>query len=359
MAELTIDPAAFAGSAASGIFGMITAKKNRDFQREMWEDQKNYNTAEREAAQEYNTSEREAAQNWNFNQWQAQNEYNTPSAMMSRLQAAGINPNAIVGMLGGSVASNVVGSSGASSPSASAIPQFMDQINPFGGLADLALIGAQARKANAEAQGQEIHNKFQNEQEQLTTQQMKTALSVSETEIKKMLSEIGCNDAQRDQILSLTPLLVEKTSSERDQIREAIKLLGTQIDLTKQQQRNAKKQESNIDADTQLKQAQTGLATAQAGEADMRGLYFGEQYLAEGWRNACRQAGFDPNSTVGQNIQRLLATDPDKALELINAAVDAADSGFQKAQSKGYTLPRPILGTTPFDRAMDAAGLGH
>ena len=90
----------------------------------MWNDQKDYQTSEREAAQvyttsereaaqAYNTSEREAAQDWNYNMWQEQNAYDSPEAQRQRLVDAGYNPLMLgSGAFGSS--SPVSGSSGSS-----------------------------------------------------------------------------------------------------------------------------------------------------------------------------------------------------------------------------------------------------
>lgn len=53
---------------------------------------------------------------WNLNQWQRENDYNSPTAQMSRFRAAGLNPNLIYGQSNAAASSPTLTSGAASSP---------------------------------------------------------------------------------------------------------------------------------------------------------------------------------------------------------------------------------------------------
>ena len=80
---------ALIGGALSGISNLFGAhSQNKTVEKQL--------AAAREEAEKtrkWQTSEREAQNDWNYRLWQANNDYNTPAAVQSRLQAAGINPD--------------------------------------------------------------------------------------------------------------------------------------------------------------------------------------------------------------------------------------------------------------------------
>jgi len=72
---LIVGGAALASTATNALTGANANKKNRAFQEQMYERQKNDNLA----------------------QWNLQNNYNSPQEQMKRLQEAGLNPNLVYG----------------------------------------------------------------------------------------------------------------------------------------------------------------------------------------------------------------------------------------------------------------------
>lgn len=105
--SMSFDPVSsglsFVSGLANSISGARQAVKNRRHQNAMLEKQQTW--SEKMANQQ---------NQWNLDQWNRENEYNSPSAQMSRMEAAGINPY-------NAVSSGQIGS-GTASPLQSATP---------------------------------------------------------------------------------------------------------------------------------------------------------------------------------------------------------------------------------------------
>ena len=100
--NMTFDPVSaglsFVSGLANSIGGARQAVKNRRHQNAMLEKQQTW--SEKMANQQ---------NQWNLDQWNRENEYNSPSAQMSRMEAAGINPYnaASSGQIGSGTASSL------------------------------------------------------------------------------------------------------------------------------------------------------------------------------------------------------------------------------------------------------------
>lgn len=100
--NMTFDPVSaglsFVSGLANSIGGARQAVKNRRHQNAMLEKQQTW--SEKMAKQQ---------NQWNLDQWNRENEYNSPSAQMSRMEAAGINPYnaASSGQIGSGTASSL------------------------------------------------------------------------------------------------------------------------------------------------------------------------------------------------------------------------------------------------------------
>lgn len=200
------DWGAFGQSAANGALGQLFswfgAKQQHKRNKELMSLQNDYTMQQMAQSNEY---------------WQQQNETQVgnqmqltrqnPILQMEGVRQAGMNPNA---QFSGNVAAapsgtnapsgNGTGNPGASNP-------FTSMVDLFGQMNELkiqkqqqALIKAQERVANAEAQGKEIDNKYKDSGHtfdiQLTQQQIETNRQQRQT----LLSEMYRNDSQRAQI---------------------------------------------------------------------------------------------------------------------------------------------------------------
>lgn len=79
----------FIGGATSLFAGIRSSKQQQKIIAKQIEAQRKENEAQRR----YNLMLAEKQNKWNIEQWQRNNDYNTPSAVMSRLRSAGINPH--------------------------------------------------------------------------------------------------------------------------------------------------------------------------------------------------------------------------------------------------------------------------
>lgn len=71
---------------------------------------------ENQKNREYNLMLARTQNQWNIEQWQRENDYNSPTAQMSRFRAAGLNPNLIYGQSNPAASSPTLTSGAASSP---------------------------------------------------------------------------------------------------------------------------------------------------------------------------------------------------------------------------------------------------
>lgn len=71
---------------------------------------------ENQKNREYNLMLARLQNRWNIGQWQRENDYNSPTAQMSRFRAAGLNPNLIYGQSNPAASSPTLTSGASSSP---------------------------------------------------------------------------------------------------------------------------------------------------------------------------------------------------------------------------------------------------
>ncbi len=178
---------------------------NNDFQMAMMQKQMDYNT----------------------DMWRKQNAYNSPSAQVQRLKDAGLNPYMF--MSGGNNTGVAQSANGVSLPSSSPahVQPNTGISNMFVQMADYMMTyvqnKARIRKENAEAENQEIKNKY--------------AAAREIVELDKMDSERMSNDAKRHLNDIETSLKRSTYSSDvqqaqlmNDQTKTNIDLMKTQID---------------------------------------------------------------------------------------------------------------------------------
>ena len=228
------------GGLLSGIFQKRAQKRQNKFQLQVWNDQKHYQTAEREAAQEYttaereaaqayNTSEREAAQDWNYNMWQEQNAYDSPEAQRQRLVDAGYNPLLLgSGAFGSS--SPVSGSSGSSisggnsSGASVGMPEMQPEsfVPDFVSMAQMALAISQMRNIDQKTIEQQQKNAF-NPYNYATELEMHMAsLSHLRLQIQDLRDALPYNSKRRQQSLLLGDLMNEAKQYDNEFIKRTL-----------------------------------------------------------------------------------------------------------------------------------------
>lgn len=175
---------------ASGIGSFVQKKKQLnkylDFQRE-----------ENQKTRDYNLNLAKQQNQWNIDQWNRENEYNTPSAQMSRYKSAGLNPDLMYGQQNLSAASPEMTAGEGASP--------MDYSPVANGptIGEAASIAANARLTNAQAKlaesqadkvdsetvGQTINNEW-------LPKLLKGQTEINEADVKQRLADAGLKGKQ-------------------------------------------------------------------------------------------------------------------------------------------------------------------
>ena len=139
--------------AATSLFAGIRASKQ---QQKIVAQQIQAQKEENEANRRYNLMLAEKQNRWNLEQWQRNNDYNSPSAVMSRLREVGVNPHMYYSkgnaMGGVSNASHEMTSGAPSSPvDTSGLLQQRTYGDAVQKAMEQSLLAASVRKTNAEA----------------------------------------------------------------------------------------------------------------------------------------------------------------------------------------------------------------
>lgn len=210
---------ALIGGALSGISNLFGAHS----QNQSVEKQLAAAREEAEKTRKWQTSEREAQNDWNYKLWQANNEYNTPAAVQSRLQAAGINPDLYVTQ--GALQGSSVQAQGGHTPSGPvADTSAWNRYRPIGSVASQALadtaLSAQVAKTNAETEGQNYTNDILRSDAAFRDAFNQGQLDTIESVILVNNSKIKLNDAQASQARSMV-----------EQINASIKKIKSEVDL--------------------------------------------------------------------------------------------------------------------------------
>ena len=209
---------ALIGGALSGISNLFGAhSQNKTVEKQL--------AAAREEAEKtrkWQTSEREAQNDWNYRLWQANNDYNTPAAVQSRLQAAGINSDLYV--TNGALQGSSVQAQGGHTPSGPvADTSAWNRYKPIGSVASQALadtaLSAQVAKTNAETEGQKHTNDILESDASFRDAFNQGQLDTMESVILVNDSKIKLNDAQASEARSMVEQIdasIKKIKSETD-----------------------------------------------------------------------------------------------------------------------------------------------
>ena len=203
----TINP--LAGLAVGAVGSYYGAQAQVEAQEEAFENQ----VALTKMNQEYQTSERLAAQEYNTSMWNAQNEYNSIGAQIERAKAAGVNPNAVLGITQGNLASTPAASHGQAGGIAAPVPP------AFG--------DAQARTAQMAALNADIANKDADTANKKVTKEI----------LRETLSQ-AANKTIRD-AFEYT-VFVDKSLKELEMMKKQLDILSKEYDIKSQTYENLK-----------------------------------------------------------------------------------------------------------------------
>lgn len=244
-----IDDLALAAGASAiigGIGSMIGSSNANSTQKEIAADNRQWQSEENQKNRDWQSEQNLLSQNWQEKMWNSQNAYNTPSAMMERNRAAGLNPFLLGSNTPASVgAAQSVGTPAKGSPSMVGSPSMpnIQSVNygaPFSSLASTLLTakGVDANAANQKAQSvKSIIEAATGAFKSMGYKGFKSVLqyaapflgssspegSFVEREAYYKLQEMQLNNAQNDLALSLS------TKFSEDQIRSGLEKANYEI----------------------------------------------------------------------------------------------------------------------------------
>ncbi len=179
-------------SLIGGIGGAISARKNRKLARELAQKQQDFQSAEAEKAYQRN-----------LQMWNAQNAYNSPSAMMQRLEQAGINPQ----LAAGSLSAGSAGTPPAYNPPNVVQPSEQIFANPYESISQMgtnlaAVSLSSAQEAQTRAQTKNI--------EQQTYRIALQNAYLLPAEITDTLNQFSYNPKMREQAYALGAIGIQR-----------------------------------------------------------------------------------------------------------------------------------------------------
>ena len=246
--------AALAGGVVQGIGGLASAKQQYKYNKQLMALQNAYNV-----------------RNWEMN-----NTYNTPSAQRERLKAAGLNPDLIYqngaagltsltpnGVSGQSVSAPDLSGfgSGIGNAGAMAVQAYQEQrrvdseISLNNSSEDLN--NALARKADADAAGKLIDNKYSDQEHQAKIKRFLSESNLNDKQAKVCIATVDKVNSEKElidsnkQIADLTRDYLSRTLDDRvSQVKESLRITRKQAELF------VKYGDSLYESDVQLKRAQ-------------------------------------------------------------------------------------------------------
>lgn len=236
---------------------------------------------------QYQTAEREAAQDWNLQQWNRENEYNSAKSQYDRLILAGMNPATALQTLSGS---DNTANQLATSPQSGSMASPPGSI--AGSLADLIGNSANTFWQNELLRQQTIGKGIENSYApKLNEAQLKQI----EADVQEKVSKKELNETEAKQIKELLPHLVGKTKMEIEEIKQSVNKLIAETNLIKQS--------------TKSEEQRTQLTEEQKESTH-------QDVIRQKWENVFRtKFGIDPHDDLGsQLVQLALNGDIDKVV---------------------------------------------
>lgn len=287
--------------AATSLFAGIRASKQ---QQKIVAQQIQAQKEENEASRRYNLMLAEKQNQWNLEQWQRNNDYNTPSAVMSRLREAGVNPHMYYSkgnaMGGVSTASPEMTAGAPSSPiDTSGLLQQRTYGDAVQKAMEQALLSASVRKTNAETG--------------LVNQKRET----EEYNTDIFQSDAAFRNALNSSSLRLTGMDIELKGSQRN-------LTDGQVGMLRYEAALLQKQMDKIDMENKQMEANIALLNEQQKYTALKQVLESEQVQA-----MCKQLA----SQTALNYQQAQDIAATQAARLLNLQVSA-----EKMQNEAYSI---------------------
>lgn len=287
--------------AATSLFAGIRASRQ---QQRIVAQQIQAQKEENEANRRYNFMLAQKQNQWNLEQWQRNNDYNTPSAVMSRLREAGVNPHMYYSKgntMGGISTASPEMTAGA--PSAPVDTSGLLQQRTYGDAIQKAmeqsLLAASVRKTNAEAG--------------LVNQKRET----EEYNTDIFQSDAAFRNALNSSSLRLTGMEIELKGSQRN-------LTDGQIGMLRYESALLQKQMDKIDMENKQMEANIALMNEQQKYTALKQVLESEQVQA-----MCKMLASQTALNYRQ-AQDIAAT---QAARILNLQVSA-----EKTQNEAYSI---------------------
>ena len=287
--------------AATSLFAGIRASRQ---QQKIVAQQIQAQKEENEANRRYNFMLAQKQNQWNLEQWQRNNDYNTPSAVMSRLREAGVNPHMYYSKgnaMGGVSTASPEMTAGA--PSAPVDTSGLLQQRTYGDAIQKAmeqsLLAASVRKTNAEAG--------------LVDQKRET----EEYNTDIFQSDAAFRNALNSSSLRLNGMEIELKGSQR-------KLTDGQVGMLRYEAALLQKQMDKIDMENKQMEANIALLNEQQKYTALKQVLESEQVQAQ-----CKMLA----SQTALNYQQAQDIAATQAARILNLKVSA-----EKTQNEAYSI---------------------
>lgn len=234
-------------------FAIQQLEREQQFNAEQAQINRDFNSEQAQINRDYQTSERESVQQFNLDMWNLNNEYNSPVEQLKRAQAAGINPNAV---LGSSVSGSVSGGAVRSSPMSGSAASGTPASSPGSIASTLLTSDAVVRNLMAQADKTETEsdlNRYQLGYDIKTEPERIEALvnsnSESKARIVKLFSDVGVNDFNKELQTATFGWFARKSEQE-------LKVMSEQLNELRNRALLLEKQAEGVEKDNTIKQTQ-------------------------------------------------------------------------------------------------------
>lgn len=220
-------------SAAVSAYGVHQQNKNIDKQLAAQARENSLN-------RKYNLQLAMLQNKWNRKQWQMENAYNSPSAQIQRMRAAGLNPDM---MYGGGVSGNLSAFSPSMTSGAPSSPMDFTALGSKRTIGDAAIQAAQLAQVNAQTKNIEADTKKKGHESDILASDAsfrdainQGQLDLTRMQIRGINSDMQVNNSQMMKMRAET----RKLNQETENLVKSYDLIKSQI--------------ANMDADTAYKQ---------------------------------------------------------------------------------------------------------
>lgn len=257
------------GSGIDAISSHSQQKRQNAFNAQQAELNRDFTSQEAAKQRNWSTSEREATQEWNLEQWNIENEYNSPSAQLDRLLAAGINPNSAFQSMSnvspGSVRTSAGSGAAASGSAASSAGLFNTNFGQaFQRYNESKLIDAQIKGQIEDTRGVKIVNDNQQRAFDDAHQEAQENINNLKKLGEKYGIEIDTATIERDISQENFNFIRDSAKTRLDQLKQELEKTKNEVKLGEEQLETEDLKQKDLQASIDLKNAEERKAAAQA-----------------------------------------------------------------------------------------------